>query len=192
MNTYGFTERGRIDLLESAMRRNHISPRLFPLDWLKSTDFFRAPAAAHHHSNYSGGLFDHSMHVAQELIRLTRNHTTAVWGRPESPFLVGILHDITKVGKYIRSDEIDPSTGKILSTGYTYNKEYEGEGHGQDSLDKLKPHIQLTEEEQLCIRYHMGAYETDDWDGYDKAIRMYPNVLWTHSADMIASKVMER
>ena len=27
---------------------------------------------------------------------------------------------------------------------------------------------------------------------YDKAIRKYPNVLWTHMADMVASKLMEK
>lgn len=46
-------------------------------------------------------------------------------------------------------------------------------------------------EERLCIRYHMGAYETSDWDEYDQAIRKFPNVLWTHTADMLASKLME-
>lgn len=51
--------------------------------------------------------------------------------------------------------------------------------------------MRLTEEEELCIRYHMGAYETDDWDGFDKAIRKFPNVLFTHTADMYASKCME-
>ena len=51
--------------------------------------------------------------------------------------------------------------------------------------------LQLTEEEILCIRYHMGAYETKDWDFFDKAIRKYPNVLWTHTADMYASKVKD-
>ena len=191
MNTYGFTEEGRIDMLEMAMRRNRISFKLFPLDWLKTTDFFRAPAAAHHHSSYPGGLFDHSMNMAQELLRLTHNHTTAAWGRPESPFLVGILHDVTKCDKYVAVQETNTVTGDPVLV-YIYNKGYEGDGHGQDSLNKLKPYIQLTEEEQLCIRYHMGAYETDDWDGYDKAIKMYPNVLWTHTADMVASKLMER
>jgi hypothetical protein len=49
--------------------------------------------------------------------------------------------------------------------------------------------LQLTEEEILCIRYHMGAYEKDAWDYFDRAIRKYETVLWTHTADMVASKV---
>ena len=38
------------------------------------------------------------------------------------------------------------------------------------------------------IRYHMGAYEKDEWDNLDVAIRRFNNVLWTHTADMVASK----
>ena len=36
----------------------------------------------------------------------------------------------------------------------------------------------------------MGAYEKDMWNEYDKAIIKYPNVLYTHTADMIASKIV--
>ena len=46
-------------------------------------------------------------------------------------------------------------------------------------------------EEIICIRWHMGAFETDTkmWDYYGKAIEKYPNVLYTHTADMIASRI---
>ena len=59
------------------------------------------------------------------------------------------------------------------------------------SIMLLSQFINLTEEELLCIRYHMGAYEKEAWDQYDMAIKKYPNVLWTHHADMIASKLLE-
>ena len=49
----------------------------------------------------------------------------------------------------------------------------------------------LTEEEIMCIRYHMGAYEKDDWVQFDLAIKKYPNVLFTHTADMYASKLIQ-
>ena len=54
--------------------------------------------------------------------------------------------------------------------------------------------LSLTEEEEemLCIRFHMGAYITDDWDSFDRAIRKYQSVLFTHTADMYASKVQDR
>lgn len=50
--------------------------------------------------------------------------------------------------------------------------------------------IDLTEEEKMCIRYHMGAFtEKSEWEFYSRAVRRYPNVLWTHTADMIASQI---
>ena len=48
----------------------------------------------------------------------------------------------------------------------------------------------LTDEEIMCIRYHMGAFtDKSEWNDYTRAVRNYPNVLWTHQADMLASHV---
>ena len=42
----------------------------------------------------------------------------------------------------------------------------------------------------LCIRWHMGAYDDEkNWNILGRAIEEYPNVLYTHTADMIASRV---
>ena len=87
---------------------------------------------------------------------------------------------------------MNPNTGE-LEAFYVTNPDYKNTGgHGADSVQKLKLVMDLTEEEELCIRYHMGAYETTDWKGFDAAIKKYPNVLFTHTADMYSSKVMER
>ena len=49
---------------------------------------------------------------------------------------------------------------------------------------------QLTEEEMLCIRWHMGAFdEKTNWNYYTRAIHKYPNVLWTHMADMVSAHI---
>ena len=48
----------------------------------------------------------------------------------------------------------------------------------------------LTDEEIMCIRYHMGAFaDKSEWNDYTRAVSQYPNVLWTHQADMLASHV---
>ena len=62
-------------------------------------------------------------------------------------------------------------------------------GHGEKSILMLSQFMTLTEEEIFCIRFHMGAYETNSWKEYDSAIKRYENVLWTHTADMYVSKV---
>jgi hypothetical protein len=51
--------------------------------------------------------------------------------------------------------------------------------------------MKLTPEEVMCIRWHMGAFdEKENWQYYSRAVNKYPNVLWTHTADMIASQIM--
>lgn len=65
-------------------------------------------------------------------------------------------------------------------------------GHGDKSVMLLSQYLQLTMEEILCIRYHMGAFvDQKEWNDYTRAIHEYPNVLWTHTADMIAAHILE-
>ena len=42
----------------------------------------------------------------------------------------------------------------------------------------------------MCIRWHMGAFDDkDNWSCYGNAVERYETVLWTHTADMYASRV---
>lgn len=62
--------------------------------------------------------------------------------------------------------------------------------HGDKSVMLLSQFYTLTDEEIMCIRYHMGAFtDKSEWNDYTRAVRQYPNVLWTHQADMLASHV---
>lgn len=177
--------------------------------WLNENNFFNAPASTKYHGAYAGGLFDHSFDVCGRLIQLTKNNDLK-WERPESPFIVGMFHDLCKCDQYIPiieeerlTDNLDengnPKVTKIIA-GYKYNPDTVLKGHGSKSVALLKALVvlnalvDLTEEEELCIRYHMGVYgneqeQKEEWAGFDQAIRKYPNVLWTHMADMLASKV---
>ena len=168
--------------------------------WLNTNGFFNAPASTKYHGAYPGGLFDHSFAVCERLKQLTKDNGL-VWQRPQSPFIVGMFHDLCKTDQYrpIYSDEYESDGKGMLSVqhkinGYEYNTNTLLKGHGVKSIMLISQFFNLTEEEILCIRYHMGAYgneqeQKDEWTGFDKAIRKYPNVLWTHMADMLASKV---
>ena len=46
------------------------------LDILRVMGFFSAPASVHYHGNYTGGLFEHSMLVAETLMDLTTQNNT--------------------------------------------------------------------------------------------------------------------
>ena len=63
-------------------------------------------------------------------------------------------------------------------------------GHGDKSVMLLSQFYTLTDEKIMCIRYHMGAFtDKSEWNDYTRAVSQYPNVLWTHQADMLASHV---
>jgi hypothetical protein len=144
--------------------------------------FFNAPASTKYHGAYLGGLFDHSLETAKALVNLTEK-LGLKWERPESPYIVGMYHDLCKCDNYLF---------KPVSEEFVYNPDIIIPGHGEKSVIMLQKYISLTDEEIACIRWHMGAYETDTkmWNYYGKAIEKYPNVLYTHTADMIASKIV--
>lgn len=152
------------------------------LEWLKNKGFCSAPASTKYHGNYAGGLFDHSYRVATTLIRLT-DKLNLKWDRPESPVIVGLLHDLCKIDQY----EYDTD-----NNCYVYSNKATVKGHGTKSVIYIQQylHIALTEEEVACILYHMGAFSPkEEWGDYTSAIHKYPNVLWTHTADMCASHI---
>lgn len=62
------------------------------IDWLIGQGFFVKPAAIKHHGNHTGGLFEHSMMVAQVLVEMTQKFDIP-WTRPESPYIAVMNHD---------------------------------------------------------------------------------------------------
>lgn len=152
------------------------------INHLKEIGFFEAPASLKYHGAYDGGLFDHSFEVAKQLVNLT-DKLGLEWSIPSSPYIVGMFHDLCKCDNYT----IDFETKKRI-----WNPDIILPGHADKSVILTQKFIALTDEEIACIRWHMGAYETDPkmWDYYGRAIERYPNVLYTHTADMIASKII--
>lgn len=142
--------------------------------------FFNAPASSNHHGNYRGGLFDHSYAVTEELLMLTR-YNRLKWERFESPYIVGMFHDLCKVDNYV---------WYLTESSYSYNSSCLFKGHGDKSMMLLSTLMPLTMEEAACIRYHMGAFTPkEEWEYYSRAVNLYPNVLWTHHSDMVVSQV---
>lgn len=162
-------------LIQSGERSNLVK---CTLDKLETMGFFTAPASASHHGNYEGGLCDHSIAVARRLDELTVKNKL-IWEREGSAIRIGLFHDLCKCDQYVESKE----------GGFIHNENMILTGHGEKSVMLAATIYPLNMEEVCCIRYHMGAYETNDWKGFDVAIKTYPNVLYTHTADMLASKL---
>lgn len=151
---------------------------------LKELRFFQAPASSKFHGDYEGGLFDHSCEVTEILVEMTENNKLR-WEEQDSPYIVGMYHDLCKCDQYRRLVGYDDH-GRL----YEFNPNTPIKGHGDKSVMMLSTFITLTDEEMMCIRYHMGAFcDKADWGYFTRAVKTYPNVLWTHMADMIASQI---
>lgn len=152
------------------------------LDYLETSGFYIAPASTKFHLNYEGGLCEHSTNVTKALLDLTES-MRLTWQRPESPFIIGLLHDLCKADQYVKT-----------SYGWTWNNNQQISGHGTKSVaicNNCK--FKLTDEERACILYHMGSFTAkEEWSDYTSAIHTYPNVLYTHMADMIATHIIEK
>lgn len=172
------------------------------IDNLISSGFFDAPAGMKHHGTYAGALFDHSLQVAYELENLTEK-LGLQWQRHRSPQVIGLLHDMCKSQQYVMKKDDETDTIQTLdgkphevvtssTQSFEWNYNLNLPGHGDASLIRIMElqGPQLTPEEIYCIRYHMGAYAGEqEWKQMDKAVKQYPNILYTHLADMIASKL---
>lgn len=165
------------------------------MDFLTNNGFFEAPASTKYHGNFEGGLFHHSYNVFLSLQGLTEN-LNLKWSRPESPFIVGMFHDLCKIDMY---KEVEDEPGKVMfgedeAKGRVVHYEHADpilKGHAIKSIMLLSQFMTLNPDELYAIRFHMGAYERDDWNEYGKIMKTYPVVLFTHTADMVASHIVE-
>lgn len=152
--------------------------------------FFTAPASTKYHGAYIGGLWAHSVCVADQLRKLTDKYHIE-WESPDSPEIIGLLHDLCKFAQYVFGED-----GQILS-----NKAEKAKGHGFYTvalLDSLG--FQLTAEERECILWHMGRWTTEPYydlahvqagesafTSFKEALHGVYNLRWVCGADMIAS-----
>ena len=145
---------------------------------LRETSFYKMPASTIFHHNFEGGLNQHCIEVWDNLEKLT-SALGLEWQDPSSPFIIAMLHDACKIDAYYLNRDY----------GVWERNENHPEGHGDLSIEVAEQlGIELTDEEKACIRWHMGAFDCPaNWNRFTDAISQYPNVLWTHAADMIST-----
>jgi len=126
--------------------------------WLEKSDFLTAPASTKYHLCEPGGLAKHSMNVFNELVVLSRDYCPKV--SMDSLRIAALLHDVCKVNFYApESKRVRSADGQWTDKpGYTVN-DMEPLGHGEKSVIILARFIRLTSDEELAIRWHMGAWE---------------------------------
>jgi len=167
------------------------------LDYLEhKSDFFTAPASARFHSAYAGGLCDHSLNVYHCLVDyLERPRVQELYGleySDESIAIVGLLHDVCKVGCYKPGTRnVKDENGKWQSVPtFTFDDPLPY-GHGEKSVYIVNGFLRLSREEAMAIRWHMGFSGTEDNRLVGQALQKYPLAFALATADMEASYFLE-
>ena len=155
---------------------------------LAQIGYFKQPASKGHHLSGYGGLAKHSVNVTERLVELTKALQVR-WPREESPYLVGMLHDLVKCRCYrLRGETNGKPEWEYIQPVYP--------GHGACSAAIASEiGIKLERDEIVAITYHMGVYgvgkEYTDKE-FDNALRWHgQQVIATCCADWYAARVDE-
>lgn len=190
-----------IKLLRSTNRRgieNTISK-------LQQLGFFQAPASCRFHLNYDGGLVEHSLNVCKVALNLRKTMIAMTPSLekylPESSvILAALLHDVCKADIYkpaIKRQKNALGYWRDVK-GYDIDLTNEPLGHGEKSVIRLlRWGLDLTDDEILAIRWHMGAWDLP-FQSYDligninKAREEHPLVLIIQAADSLSLMLENR
>ena len=171
------------------------------LAWLEESGFFTAPASTKYHGAYAGGLVEHSNNVYRRLVCMAEEEDKKQ-GRTYPEYtvdtiaVVALLHDVCKADAYKvekrNQKQKDGSWKEIETYGYTNNFPI---GHAEKSIIQIMRHSDLSEEEVLAIRWHMGAFDhSTKSSSYDMNYAFAESRLavMLHIADMMATYLDER
>jgi len=138
------------------------------IDFIENrTSWLTAPASTRFHLCREHGLLEHSVNVAETLIRL--KDTLYPMIEDESCVIVALLHDLGKAGTpegalYLKNEPTDRPrrAGHGPPAPYSYNNRLTYLSVPIRSLYLALPFIDLTEEEAQAIAYHDGQYVDDN------------------------------
>ena len=152
-----------------------------------------------------GGLVEHSVNTCKAALAIweamkTVNPDLAYEVKRENVIIASLLHDVCKTDSYEKSPRRRKNE---LGQDETYMgfKAVDSPlpiGHGEKSLIMLlyNTPLELTDEEMLAIRWHMGPWGLNFNSGEE--MRLYDGandralVPIVYSADLLASRIIER
>lgn len=172
---------------------------------LEELGFFTAPASAGHHLNIEGGLVLHSINTCKAALAIWEGMkplepSLATEVKRDSIIIASLLHDICKSDIYKRSIKKRKNALGQWEDCEGYKVSYKDfpMGHGEKSVILLLcSGLDLSDDEMLAIRWHMGAWginmnSYEDERCYDTARALYPLVSIIQTADGLAAAILER
>jgi len=175
------------------------------VQYLEESTFYNDPASCTEHNNYKGGLAEHSLNTYQILSNYVKiNKNTLGELSEDSVKLIGLLHDLNKVGTFQKVAKNVPLQGsdgknKKREDGRLIFIEKEvfdpyPSAHlpylpGQVSTQILKKYIKLTKLEDLAIQWHDGdtGYSFKHLEIMKRAQSIHKVILYTQFAKKEAS-----
>lgn len=138
------------------------------LDFLrKETVYFSTPASTRFHLCREGGLLEHSINVAETMLRLKGVLAPEV--SDESCVIVALFHDLGKAGmpgnpQYLKNEPSDKQKvyGYEPKYPYSFNNKLTYLSVPVRSLYLVLQYLPLSEEEVQAIVYHDGQYVEDN------------------------------
>jgi len=131
------------------------------------TAWLAAPASTRFHLSREHGLLEHSVNVAETLLRIKDVLYPLI--EDESCVIVALLHDLGKAGtpegaQYLKNQptERQRQYGYGPTYPYSFNKDLTYLSVPVRSLYLALPFIDLSEEEAQAIVYHDGQYVEDN------------------------------
>lgn len=172
---------------------------------LEELGFFTAPASAGHHLNVEGGLVLHSINTCKAALAIWEgmkplDPSLATEVKRDSIIIASLLHDVCKSDIYKRSVKKRKNALGQWEDCEGYKVSYKDfpMGHGEKSVILLLcSGLDLSDDEMLAIRWHMGAWginmnSYEDERCYDTARALYPLVSIIQTADGLAAAILER
>lgn len=172
---------------------------------LEELGFFTAPASAGHHLNVEGGLVLHSINTCKAALAIWEGMkplepSLATEVKRDSIIIASLLHDVCKSDIYKRSVKKRKNALGQWEDCEGYKVSYKDfpMGHGEKSVILLLcSGLDLSDEEMLAIRWHMGAWginmnSYEDERCYDTARALYPLVSIIQTADGLAAAILKR
>ena len=163
------------------------------LEWLSSTDFFKAPASTRFHGACEEGLVMHSLNVYHALM----DRFFEEGDNPESMAICGLLHDLCKANYYKAGSRNvkNEATGQWEKVPVFMVEDQFPYGHGEKSVYLIERFIRLKPAEAVAIRWHMGGFDDAARGGcraISEAYDTYPLAVKLHLADLTATYLMEK
>lgn len=168
------------------------------LDWLLKSDFTTCPASTKFHSNHEGGLIEHSVKAYKRFIRNLVKEYGENWQdhiSEESAAIIGLLHDICKVGYYKQEMRNVKEDGIWVQKPYYTVDDKLPYGHGEKSVYIISGFMKLTREEAMAINWHMGGFDMRVQGGsysISGAFYEFPVALIFHLSDLEATYLDEQ